>query len=82
MLLEPMSLLRHSPADGFEDSPKAFIYKGSSASVRFDKVTGQLSLDPPSADLLDVLQELQALACRQEAQERAAMRARLAKRPY
>ena len=82
VLLEPMTLLRHAPDQGFSDLPDALMYQGATACVRFDKTTGRLSLDPPDADLLTVLQELQALASRQHDQERAAMLARLAKRPY
>ena len=81
-LLEPLSMLRHSPADGFCDSPEALVYNGQHAAVRFDKTTGSLSLDPPSADVLAVFQELQALASRQHDQERAAMLGRLRKRPF
>jgi hypothetical protein len=82
VLLEHMTYLRHSPADGFSDSPEALIFKGSSAVVRFDKSTGRVTLDPPDADLARLLQALQALASQQEREERAAMLARLAKRPY
>jgi hypothetical protein len=82
VLLEPMTYLRHSPADGFSDSPEALIFKGSSAVVRFDKSTGRVTLDPPNSDVLALLQELQALASRQHDLERATMLAKLRKRPF
>jgi hypothetical protein len=82
VLLGPLSDLRHSPTDGFSDSPEAFEYRGSHACVRFDKATGTVTLDPPEADPGQLLVEMQALATRQEAEERAALRARLAQRPY
>jgi hypothetical protein len=77
VLLEPLSLLRHDPDQGFTDSPEAFIYKGSSACVRFDKTTARVTLDPPGADVLELLQELQALAQLQHDQDKARMLARL-----
>jgi hypothetical protein len=80
VLLEPLSLLHHSPAQGFVDSPDAFTYQGACASVRFDKVTGRMTLDPPDADLLAVFQELQALATRQHDQEKARLLARIRRR--
>lgn len=82
VLLEPLSYLRHASDQGFSDSPQALIFKGYSAAVRFDKVSGELSLDPPSADLLGVLQELQPLASLQEREERVVMLTRLARRPF
>lgn len=81
-LLEPMTYLRHDPAQGFCDSAEAFEYKGAEGCVRFNKASGRVSLDPPDADLARLLQALQALASQQEREERAAMLARLAKRPY
>lgn len=80
ILLEPLSLLRHSPTNGFSDSPEAFIYKGSSACVRFDKATGRVSLDPPGADVLQLLQELHALATRQHDAEKARLLDRIRQR--
>ena len=82
VLLEPMTYLRHDPALGFCDSPEAFEYKGAEGCVRFDKATGRVSLDPPSADVLVLLQELQALAMAQHDQEKARLLARLAERPF
>lgn len=82
VLLEPMTYLRHDPALGFRDSPEAFEYKGAEGCVRFDKATGRVSLDPPSADILVLLQELQALASRQHDQEKARLLSRLAERPF
>ena len=82
ILLEPLSHLRHAPEQGFSDNQDAFIYRGSSACVRFDKATGSLTLDPPETDVLVLLVELQALASLQEREERAALLARLRKRPF
>ena len=80
VLLSPLSDLRHSPTDGFSDSPEAFTYKGSSAVVRFDKATATVTLDPPGADVLVLLQELQALATAQHDQDKARILARLRQR--
>ena len=82
LLLEPMTYLRHDPAQGFTDSPQAFEYKGSSACVRFDKATGRVSLEPPGADVRGLLVELQALATAQHDAEKARLMARLAQRPF
>nr|QPB93788.1 hypothetical protein [uncultured bacterium] len=82
VLLDPLSYLRHDPAKGFANSPDALIYQGATACVRFDKASGTVTLEPPGADVLALLQALQALAVAQEADERAAMLAKLAKRPY
>ena len=82
ILLEPLSYLRHAPTQGFSDLPDALQYQGAIACVRFHKATGRVSLDPPGADLLTVLKELQALASLQEREERAAMLTRLARRPF
>ena len=81
-LLEPLTWLRHDPAKGFCASPDALVYTGQDASVRFDKSTGRVSLDPPSADVLQLLQELQALASQQEREERAGLLAKLRQRPF
>lgn len=77
LLLEPMTYLRHSPADGFADSPEAFEYKGAEGCVRFDKASGRVTLDPPGADVLLLLQELQALAMAQHDDDKARILARL-----
>lgn len=82
VLLEPMTYLRHDPAQGFCDSPDALVYTGQDAAVRFDKATGQISLDPPDADLARLLQALQALAMAQHDQEKARLLSRLAQRPF
>lgn len=82
ILLEPLSMLRNSPADGFRDLPDALTYQSAEGCVRFDKTSGNLTLDPPSADILVLLQELQALTIRQHDLERAAMLAKLRKRPF
>lgn len=82
VLLEPLTWLRHDPDQGFSDSPQAFIYKGSSTVVRFDKATGTVTLDPPGADLLTVFKELQALAQAQHDQDKARILARLRQRPF
>lgn len=83
-LLEPMSLLRHSrtPVPGLVDTTEVFAYTSSQASVCFHKRTRRLILSPPDADVLHLLQELQELANAQEAEERAWLLERLAKRPY
>jgi hypothetical protein len=80
VLLEPLSYLRHSPADGFTDSPDALTYIGLGASVRFDKSTGRVTLDPPSANVLDLLQELHALAQLQHDAEKARLLDRIRQR--
>lgn len=77
ILLEPLSLLRHAPDQGFSDSPQSLTYQGATACVRFDKATGRVTLDPPDADLLAVFQELQALATRQHDDDKARILARL-----
>ena len=82
VLLEPLSLLRHSPADGFRDLPDALTYQSAEGCVHFDKTSGCLTLDPPETDVLGLLVELQALANLQEREERAAMLRRLALRPF
>lgn len=82
VLLGPLSDLRHSPAQGFADSPDALVYNGPDASVRFDKSTGRVTLDPPGADLAQLLQELQALAQTQHDAEKARLLARLRRRPF
>lgn len=81
-LLEPLSLLQHAPADGFHDRPDALVYIGAQAAVRFDKATGQVTLTPVSADLLQLHRELQTLAQTQEARERTRILSKLAQRPY
>lgn len=81
-LLEPLSQLRHAPEQGFSDLTDALIYRGSSALVRFDKSTGRITLDPPGADVLVVLQELQRLATAQHDDEKARLVARLRQRPF
>ena len=81
-LLEPLSLLQHAPAEGFHETPTALVFVGGHAAVSFDKATGQLTLTPPCADVLQLHRELQFLASLQEAQERIRLLARLAKRPY
>lgn len=80
ILLEPLTWLRHSPTDGFRDSPDALTYQGACASVRFDKVTGRVTLNPPGADVLQLLQELQALASAQHDQEKARLLERIRQR--
>ncbi|MNP84568.1 hypothetical protein D3C76_1839260 [compost metagenome] len=50
--------------------------------MRFDKASGRVSLDPPSADVLVLLQELQALATAQHDAEKNRLLARLAERPF
>lgn len=82
VLLEPLSHLRHSPADGFADTPEALTYQGAEGCVRFDKATGRVSLDPPDADLTRLLQALQALAMAQHDAEKARLLARLRQRPF
>ena len=82
ILLEPLSLLRHSPSDGFSDSPGALEYQGAEGCVRFDKTTGRIGLDPPSADVLVLLQALQALATAQHDAEKNRLLARLRQRPF
>lgn len=82
VLLEPLSYLRHDPHQGFSDLPDALQYQGATACVRFDKTTGRVSLDPPGADVLAVLQELQSLTQAQHDQEKARLLARLAERPF
>ncbi|WP_274643778.1 hypothetical protein [Pseudomonas serbica] len=82
ILLEPLTWLRHDPDQGFSDSPQAFIYKGSSAVVRFDKATGRVTIDPPGTDVLQLLQELHALAMAQHDAEKAKLLARLRRRPF
>lgn len=77
VLLGPLSDLRHAPDQGFSDSPDAFEYQGSCACVRFDKSTGRVTLDPPSANVQNLLQELQALAMAQHDAEKARLLARL-----
>lgn len=79
-LLEPLTWLRHSPADGFSDSPDALTYTGQKACVRFDKGSGRLTLDPPDADLLTVFKEMQALATAQHDAEKARLLARIRQR--
>lgn len=81
-LLEPLSYLSESPTAGFADTPQALEYHSQAGSVRFDKATGTMRLDPPTADVLALLQELQALVTDQEASERAGLLAKLARRPY
>lgn len=82
LLLEPMTYLRHDPAQGFTDSAEAFEYKGAEGCVRFDKSTGRVTLDPPGADVLALLQALQALATAQHDAEKAWLMARLRQRPF
>ena len=82
LLLEPMTYLRHDPALGFCDSPAALEYQGAEGCVRFDKASGRVSLDPPGADGLALLQALQALATAQHDAEKARLMARLAQRPF
>lgn len=76
-LLGPLSDLHHAPDQGFSDSPEALEYKGSSAVVRFDKATAAVTLDPLGADVLALLQELQALATAQHDDDKARLLARL-----
>lgn len=82
VLLEPLTWLRHDPVQGFSDSPDAFEYKGATACVRFDKATARLTLDPLSADVLQLLHELQQLAQAQHDAEKARLLARLRQRPF
>lgn len=82
VLLEPLSLLRHDPDQGFCDSPTALTYQVATACVRFDKGNGRVDLDPPNSNVLDLLQALQALATAQHDAEKARLLARLAERPY
>ena len=82
VLLEPLSLLRHDPDQGFCDSPTALTYQVATACVRFDKGNGCVDLDPPNSNVLDLLQALQALATAQHDAEKARLLARLAERPY
>lgn len=77
-----MTYMRHDPAQGFCDSPEAFEYKGAEGSVRFDKTSGCLTLDPPNSDVLALLQALQALATAQHDAEKAWLMARLRQRPF
>ena len=82
LLLEPMTYLRHDPAQGFTDSPAALEYQGAEGYVRFDKATGRVSLEPPGADVRGLLVELQALATAQHDAAKARLLARLAERPF
>ena len=52
VLLDPLSLLRHSLAYGFRDLPDALTYQSAEGCVRFDKTSGCLTLDPPETDVL------------------------------
>ncbi|MNC52901.1 hypothetical protein D3C76_365930 [compost metagenome] len=76
VLLGPLSDL-HAPVQGFSDRPDALTYQGACASVRFDKATAAVTLDPPSANVLELLQELQALAQLQHDAEKARLLARI-----
>lgn len=80
-LLEPLSYLC-SLVQGFRDNPNALEYRGAAGRVRFDKTTGGITLDPADLDVLQLHRELQGLASRQDATERARLLARLAQRPY
>lgn len=66
VLLEPLSMLRHAPDQGFRDSPTALTQE----------------LTPPDADVLQLHQALQQLAQAQHAQERAYVLAKLRQRLF
>ena len=82
VLLEPMTYLRHDPAQGFCDSPAALEYQGDEGRVHFDKTTGRIALDPPGADVLQLLQALHKLAQAQHDAEKARLLARIRQRPF
>lgn len=82
ILLEPLSYLRHAPADGFIDTPEALTYQGAKACVRFDKGSGCITLDPPGADVLQLQRELSKLTMMQNDQEKALILEKLRKRPF
>lgn len=80
-LLEPLSYISSSAA-GLIDTPTELTYRGLKGTVCFDKTTGQINIDPPSADVLQLHQELQRLVTDQDASERAQLLRKLAQRPY
>lgn len=80
-LLEPLSCISPSAA-GVIDTPTELTYRCLAGTVSFDKTTGQVSIDPATANVLEMHQELQRLATEQDATERAQLLRKLAQRPY
>ncbi len=80
-LLEPLSYVGPDTA-GVSDTTTSLTYRGLAGTVCFDKTTGQINIDPRTANVLQLHQELQRLALNQDATERAQLLCKLAQRPY